>query len=174
MKATSVLPVYEKQNDRIRQRIIADRFIEAMKKDLNLPNSFRHPFSEKNWNLIDCPYKYVNDYFVTTDYHKVIAVLECKWYWKEWRDYNYLQPISLHKLKHLLDWSKLFNVPSYMLIRNRDGLYYLPVEEHLFTKNEVKYYGRVDRGNPNDLEPMIFIEERYWYPYVNGMVNIDG
>ena len=172
MIAIKTMPIYEKENDRHRQQIIAQTFLDQMKVHDDLPHNFVR--DDVDYTLVPCPYKYIVDYFVTTDYGKVVAILECKWYWRDWTDYDWNQPLSIHKLKHLIQWSRVFKCPAFMLIRNRSGLYYLKMEQNVLTKNRVELYGRVDRGNPEDLEPMVFVEERYWDVYKVGQVRQDG
>ena len=170
------MPVYEKHQDVSRQKIIADRFVNAMGENPKLPHNFTTRYLDigATFKLIECPYKYIIDYLVTTDYGKVVAVIECKWYWKSWSDVDYIQPISTHKVHHLRMLSDSFQCPGFFLMRNRDGLHYLKIDKEVLSRNRVEIGGRTDRGDKNDLEPMVHVEERYWDVYVNGQVRQDG
>jgi hypothetical protein len=175
MIAVQTMPLYEKQVDVDRQDIIAQRFLNAMSSNTDLPNNFTlNKPKNTEYYLVPCPYKMVVDYLITTDYGKVVGVIECKWYWKNWFEVGYIQPISVHKIVHLQMLGNSFNCPAYFLMRNRDGLHYLTIDESTLTRNKVETGGRTDRNNPNDLEPMVHIEERYWDIYHVGQVRQDG
>ena len=172
MIAISRMPVYEKPNDRTRQLLVVNEFVKSMQTYEDLPHNFTlRRGKETTYLIIPCSYKYVIDYFITTDYGKVVSAVECKWYKRDWRDYDYHFPISVHKIKHLLQWGKAFNCTPFMLMRNKSGLHYLKIDESVLSRNKVKLYGRTDRNDPNDLEPMVFIEERYWDVYKVGHTN---
>tara|TARA_R100000388_G_scaffold94844_1_gene83679 strand:- start:1724 stop:2248 length:525 start_codon:yes stop_codon:yes gene_type:complete len=174
MELISMPPAYEKQIDVDRQRILATEFVDVMQCNQDQPYNFCNDYPDSVYEIVKCPNKYVVDYLVTTSYGKTVAVLECKWYFTSWQEYDYLQPISVHKLHHLLMLSHSFRCNSYVLIRKRDGFYYKYVDDSILSRNRIDTYGRNDRNDELDHEPMVWIADKYWDVYKVGQVNYNG
>ena len=117
---------------------------------------------------IKLPDKYRADYIITTDYGKMIAVVECKWYFTSWHMNNGIVKLSLMKIKDTIELADLTGCRPVFIVRLNDGFYYWIPSRDFVSTSTMEIAGRTDRGYKGDIEPMISVPERYWYPYYQG------
>ena len=164
----------EKEIDVKRQAYLVDMMCASMRQHSDLPNNM---YNKKRGNhyLVPnkLPDKYKIDYLITTDYGKMVGLVECKWYLKDWRTVqDYTIKLSLLKVKDLLTWSEITKTKPFFAIRMRDGFYYWMPTRDILNSSTISMGGRLDRGLAGDVEPMVHVEERYWDCFRVGQVDI--
>jgi len=161
------LPIHVK-----RQEILVLQFLRACETHLDLPHNIYNKKRGEHYLVQNkLPDKLKADYIITaenmdgSDYGKMLAVAECKWYFKSWQSWDYTIKLSLKKIKDVIDLADTIKARPFFLIRMVDGFFYwIPSVDYLCTARMI-IGGRTDRGQAGDLEPMIIVPERYWYPY---------
>lgn len=165
----------EKPIDVKRQAYLVDTMCTSMRQHSDLPNNMYNDKRGDHYLLPNkLPDKYKIDYLITTDFGKMVGLVECKWYLKDWTTVgDYTVKLSLLKCKDLLQWGKLTGCKPFFAIRMRDGFYYWMVTENNLSRARVEMGGRTDRGLAGDIEPMVCVQERYWDCFHVGQVDIN-
>lgn len=114
------------------------------------------------------PDKYKADYIISTDYGKMLAIAECKWYFNSWHMNEGIVKLSLLKVKDVIELADVTKTRPLFIVRLNDGFYYWIPSRDFVSTSTMTLAGRTDRGFSGDVEPMISIPERYWYPYYIG------
>ena len=119
---------------------------------------------EKAWNcnIVKLSVKYGADWMAWRD-GEVVGVIEYKNRPHDWATYpTYM--ISLHKwisLRVAAEYSatKKHKVVPIIVVEFTDGLYWLEVTPEVAS---LEMGGRIDRNDPEDVEPCMFIPMHHW------------
>ena len=65
--------------------------------------------------------------------------------------------ISLNKWLKAKELSKEVNVPFILVVKFMDGIYYGKYTSDMILDNKYGFNGRYDRGDTQDVEPMVYI-----------------
>ena len=142
--------------------------------DLDMPDNPYDPVKRGQHGItyMSMPHKYRIDYLLQTDFGKVIGIAEVKWYFANWYSKNHTIHLSMLKINDILTMADNFGCRPYFIIRVRDGAYYWKVDKQFVQRGMIVQGGRVDRGEPGDIEPMLSVPDRYWNPFHVGKLDM--
>lgn len=88
---------------------------------------------------------------------------ETSWWFSEFKrrsidhdQYSEGMMLSMHKYLRLIEYSKISNHPSQLVILFNDGLYHHSIGDNC--KHKIAFQGRTDRGYEGDVEPVVLLE----------------
>lgn len=129
-------PFYETSDDLSREREVADEISRAWKcKVRKMPVSYRVDYALFSANTL-------------------LAWLEIKCRTNAMQAYDTYM-ISADKIMSGLDLAHHANAPFLLVVKWSDGIGYTKINK--LSDYKIEFWGRADRGDPNDMEPVALI-----------------
>lgn len=122
---------------------------ENLKGEHEVADKIAHLWKAK---LSKLPIKYKVDYAAERN-GKIVAWIEIKCRTNDMNDYQTYM-LSLDKYNASIELGKVTNLPVTLVVKWNDKIGYADL---LHCRGVIKMGGRVDRGDPQDLEPAVFI-----------------
>lgn len=122
---------------------------ESLKKEDEVAQKISAAWNTK---LNKIPIKYRVDYAAERN-GKIVAWIEIKCRTNDMNDYETYM-LSLDKYNASIELGKVTNLPVTLVVKWNDKIGYADL---LHCRGVIKMGGRVDRGDPQDVEPAVFI-----------------
>lgn len=125
-------------------------------KDLFFENKVKEYFeSSRGAKFYKLPMKYGADFLVVSEKGVPISMMECKCRRNLLSTASSEYMISMHKIMTCLQYADAMDIPFFLVVGFSDRIMYGRVT--IVEMSKVRMYGRVDRGDPDDIEPCVAV-----------------